>query len=175
MDSQIEIVNKCLETYLRCFASERKYRWDQWLPLDKWWYNTYYHTTIHMTPFEAVYGQNPLLFLSYMTRVSKVQEVETYLTVQEDILRSLKDNLAMAQNHMNQQENQGRSKRHFVEGDHVFILLQPYKHTSLKVEHYQKLAPKFYGPYIFLKRVGLVAYHLSLPSHSKLHPIFHVS
>jgi hypothetical protein len=57
----------------------------------------------------------------------------------------------------------------------VFLRLQPYKQTSLKVEHFQKLAPKFYGPYTVLKHVGHVAYQLALPNHSKLHPVFHVS
>ena len=80
----------------------------------------------------------------------------------------------MVQNHMKQQEDQGCSKRHFAEGDHVFLRLQPYKQTSLKAEHCQKLAPKFYGPYTVLKHVGQVAYQLALPSHSKLHPVFHV-
>jgi hypothetical protein len=56
IDDQMEVVNKCLETYLRCFASEKKNQWAQWLPLDEWWYNTSYHTTTCMTPFEAVYG-----------------------------------------------------------------------------------------------------------------------
>jgi hypothetical protein len=57
----------------------------------------------------------------------------------------------------------------------VFLRLQPYKQTSLKAEHCQKLAPKFYGPYTVLKRVEQVAYQLSLPNHSNLHPVFHVS
>jgi hypothetical protein len=35
--------------------------------------------------------------------------------------------------------------------------------------------PKFYGPYIVLKRVGQVEYQLALPSQSKLHHVFHVS
>jgi hypothetical protein len=51
-----KVVNKCLETYLRCFASEKKNQWAQWLPLAEWWYNTSYHTTTGMDPFEVVYG-----------------------------------------------------------------------------------------------------------------------
>jgi hypothetical protein len=64
----------------------------------------------------------------------------------------------MAQNRMKQQANQVRSKRQFSKGDQVFLRLQPYKQTSLKAEHCQKLAPKFYGPCTVLKRVGQVAY-----------------
>jgi hypothetical protein len=81
----------------------------------------------------------------------------------------------MAQNCMKQQADQGRSECQFAEGDQVFLRLQPYKQTSLKAEHCQKLAPKFYGPYTVLKRVGQVTYQLALPSQSKLHPVFHVS
>jgi hypothetical protein len=81
----------------------------------------------------------------------------------------------MAQNCMKKQADQGRSECQFAKGDQVFLQLQPYKKTSLKVEHCQKLAPKFYGPYTVLKHVGQVAYQLALPSHSKLHHVFHVS
>jgi hypothetical protein len=63
-DGQMEVVKKCLETYLRCFASEKKHHWAQWLPLVEWWYNTSYHTATHMTPFEAVYGHKPSSVLS---------------------------------------------------------------------------------------------------------------
>jgi hypothetical protein len=81
----------------------------------------------------------------------------------------------MAQNRMKQQVDRGCSERQFAEGDQVFLRLQPYKQTSLKDDHCQKIAPKFYGPYIVLKHVGQVAYQLALPNHSKLHHVFHVS
>jgi hypothetical protein len=100
---------------LRCFAYERN-RWAQWLPLAEWWYNTSYHTTNSMTTFEAVYGQNPPLVLSYMSGVSKVQEVDKNITVHEDSLRALKEKNFMAQNLIKQQVDQGNSKHHFVEG-----------------------------------------------------------
>jgi hypothetical protein len=89
-DGNTEVVDKCLETYLRCFAYEHKNQWAQWLPLAKWWYNTSYRTTPRMTPFEAVNGQNPQSVLSYMLGVSKVEEVEKNLTDREAILHSLK-------------------------------------------------------------------------------------
>ena len=120
-----------------------------------------------MTPFEAVYGQKIPSVFSYLSGTSKVQAVDQTLTVREDILRTL--------NHMKKQADQGRYERQFAEGDQVFLRLQPCKQTSLKAEHCQKLAPKFYGPYTVLKHVGQVAYQLALPSQSKLHPIFHVS
>jgi hypothetical protein len=64
----------------------------------------------------------------------------------------------MAKNRMKQQADQGRSEHQFAEGDQVFLQLQPYKKTSLKAKHFQKLAPKFYGPYTVLKHVGQFAY-----------------
>jgi hypothetical protein len=64
----------------------------------------------------------------------------------------------MAQNRLKQQADQGFFERQFAEGDQVFLRLQPYKQTSLKAEHCQKLAPKLYGPYTMLKHVGQVTY-----------------
>jgi hypothetical protein len=157
-DGQMEVVNKCLETYLRCFASKKKSQWAQWLPLDEWWYNTSYHTTTHMTPFEVIYGQKPPSVLSYLPGASKVQAVDLTLISREAILHTLKENLVMAHNHMKQQADQGLSEHRFAKGDQVFLQLQPYKQNSLKVEHCQKLAPKFYGPYTMLKHVGQVTY-----------------
>jgi hypothetical protein len=137
---------------------ERQNQWAQWLPLAEWWYNTSYHIAMRMTPFEEVYGQNPPSVLSYFQGVSKVHVVDQTITVREAILHTLKENLVMAQNCMKQQEDQGRSELQFAEGDQVFLRLQPYKKNSLKVDHCQKLTPKFYGPYIVLKCVGQVAY-----------------
>jgi hypothetical protein len=128
-----------------------------------------------MTPFEAVYGHKPPSVLSYLLGASKVQAVDLTLIAREVILRTLKENLVMAQNRMKQQADQGRSERQFAEGDQVFLRLQAYKKTSLKAEHWKKLAPKFYGPYTVLKRVGQVEYQLAFPNNSKLHPVFHVS
>ena len=38
-----------------------------------------------------------------------------------------------------------------------------------------KLAPKYYGPYKMLQRIGSLAYELELLPTSHVHPLFHVS
>ncbi|PKA64689.1 putative mitochondrial protein [Apostasia shenzhenica] len=53
-DGQTEVVNRCLETYLRCMSGERPKDWAQWLPLSEWWYNTNYHSSTKTTPYEIV-------------------------------------------------------------------------------------------------------------------------
>ena len=76
--------------------------WVQWLPLAECWYNTSYHLTIKMTPYEAMYGQAPPIVTSYIASTSKVQAVNLALVTQDDILCLLKDNLHSTQHHMKQ-------------------------------------------------------------------------
>jgi hypothetical protein len=57
----------------------------------------------------------------------------------------------------------------------VFLRLKPYRQSSLKKSGAEKLKPRFYGPYKFIRRVGEVVYELELPEGSKIHNVFHVS
>lgn len=58
-DGQTEVLNRCIECYLRCMTGDYPKQWVKWLPLAELWYNTSYHSAIGMTPFEAVYGVAP--------------------------------------------------------------------------------------------------------------------
>jgi hypothetical protein len=117
---------------LAFFSSDKQHQWVQWLPLAEWWYNTSYHTTTKMTPYETMYGQQPPFVTSYLPGTSKVQDLDKLLQGREATLQDLKDNLHMAQNRMKQQVDQQCFERVFQEGDQVFLRLQPYKQTSLK-------------------------------------------
>ena len=97
MDGQIEIVNKCLGTYLRCFVQDKQNQWSQWLSLAEWWYNTTYHYSTKMSPFEALYGFKPPTIADYVPGSSKVDKVDDWLQHRQSILNILKDNLAQAQ------------------------------------------------------------------------------
>jgi hypothetical protein len=174
-DGQTEVVNRCLETYLRCFTGDKPKEWVHWLPWAEWWYNTTYHSATKMTPFEAVYGRAPPTIPTYTTGSSMVDHVDRVLHDRAQISRLLKDNLTAAQSRMKQQADKHRSEREFVVGDWVFLRLQPYRQISIQVRSSMKLSPRFYGPYKVLERIGPVAYRLQLPPDSKIHPVFHVS
>ncbi|CAJ2672860.1 unnamed protein product [Trifolium pratense] len=174
-DGQTEIVNKCLETYLRCMCSSRPTNWFKWLSLAEWWYNTNYHSSIHTTPFEVVYGQPPPIHLPYLPGSSPSFSVDRSLIARDEAIKLLKFHLLRAQNRMSQQANKHRSDRVFSIGDYVYLKLQPYRQLSMKKHGYNKLLPKFYGPFKVLDRIGGAAYQLELPPSAAIHNVFHVS
>ncbi|KAJ0624009.1 putative nucleotidyltransferase, Ribonuclease H [Helianthus annuus] len=53
-DGQTEVLNRCLESYLRSMCMDAPSSWLKWLPLSQWWYNTSWHFSIKMTPHEAL-------------------------------------------------------------------------------------------------------------------------
>lgn len=107
-DGQTEVVNKCLETYLRCMCSEKPTAWFQWLALAEWWYNTNYHSSIHTTPYEVVYGQPPPIHLPYLPGEASNEAVERTLSSREAVIHILKFYLLRAQNRMSQQADKHR-------------------------------------------------------------------
>jgi hypothetical protein len=108
--------------------------------------------------------------------ITNVQAVEDHIGNKQEVLKLLKDNLVMAQNRMKQQAYQHRREREFEVGDWVFLRLQLYKQMYLnKKNNDNKLAPKYYGPYMVLQRIGSMAYKLELPPYSRVHLVFHVS
>ena len=60
-DGQMKVVNRCVEQYLRCFVHQWPHKWSAYLSWVELWYNTMYHASIGMTPFQALYGRPPPL------------------------------------------------------------------------------------------------------------------
>ena len=55
------------------------------------------------------------------------------------------------------------------------IKLQRNRQQFVQSKENHKLAPKYYGPFRVLNKVDRVAYKLSLPTHSQIHDVVHVS
>jgi hypothetical protein len=174
-DGQTEVVNRSLETYLRCFASEQPRKWYKFLHLAEYWYNSSFHSAIKMSPFEALYGRSPPSILSYVTGHSSHSDIDQTLAERQQLLTTLKENLKRSRQKMEARANKKRRDCTFEPGDLVLLRLQPYRQHTVNHRVSQKLSKRYYGPFPVIRRIGNVAYELDLPPSSRIHPVVHVS
>ena len=174
-DGQTEVVNRCLETYLCCFASDKPRTWAHWLAWAEYWYNTSFHSYTRITPFRAFYGRDVPHLIRYEQATASVSSVDHLLEDRDAILDDLRMNLLRAQQRMKRHADTKRHHEEFKAGDLVFLKLKPYRQHFLAQRRYEKLAACYYGPFKILQRIGKVAYKLELPPLAQLHPVFHVS
>lgn len=174
-DGQTEVINRCLESYLRCFAVDQPRTWAMWIPWAEFWYNTTFHVSTGKSPFEVVYGRKPPSILQFVPGEIRVQAVLQELLDRDEAIRQLKIHLGQAQSTMKTNADKKRRDVNFQVGEWVYVKLKPYRQMSVVRRIHHKLAAKFFGPFKILDKVGSVAYKLELPPTSKIHPVFHVS
>ncbi|GKC10217.1 ty3-gypsy retrotransposon protein [Tanacetum coccineum] len=174
-DGQTEVVNICLEGYLRCMIGEHPKEWARWLSLAELWYNSNFYISIQTTPFESVYGIPPPIHVPYLGDLSKVKAMDKTLKEREEFIQTLKFHLLRVQNRMKQQADRGRSERNFKAGDWVLLKLQPHRQVTVRMGKQHKFSPEYYGPFKVISKVGQVAYQLELNSQAQIQNVFHVS
>ena len=99
----------------------------------EWWYNTSFHTSLKMTPFQALYGRPPPLLEELLLPHDEDTTDLTPSSKTKEIAKQIKENLIKAQERMKHQADKNISERGLEVGDMVYLKLQPYRHTSLSI------------------------------------------
>lgn len=77
-DGQTEVVNRCIEGYLRCMTDDNPSQWCKWLALCEWLYNTNFHIATKTTPYKILYGFTPPIHIPYFPKDSPLEVVDHY-------------------------------------------------------------------------------------------------
>jgi hypothetical protein len=171
-DGSTEVMNKLTEQVLRAHVNPRQDDWDEFLSMVEFAINNSKHSSVKHTPFFLNYGRHPLTPVMLETLQKSKAPAATRFTVDmTDALNLAKQNLQAAQDRQKSYVDAKRKEVSFQVGDQV-LLATTNLHPRVGV---RKLMPKWVGPLTITRAVSEVAYQLELPSHMRIHDVFHVS
>ena len=111
---------------------------------------------------------------SYQPGVARVTALDKQLKERDVFLQEIRDRLLAAQMTMKQYYDKGHRDVVLQVGDWAWLRLHHRSAAGITDRAAGKLAPRYYGPYLVLERIGDVAYRLQLPPRAKIHNVFHV-
>jgi len=174
-DGQTERTIQTLEDMLRTCILDYGGSWDSHLPLIEFSYNNSYHASIHMAPFEALYGRkcrSPVCWNE--VGESSIVGPDLIQETTDKILR-IREHLLASRSRQKSYADRRRKPLEFQVGDNVLLKVSPWK-GFVRFGKKGKLAPRYVGPFKILEKIGKVAYKLDLPAElANVHPTFHVS
>eukprot|EP00253_Pinus_taeda_P027707 PITA_27707 len=173
-DGQTEPVNQVVGDMLRSYVMQQPNRWEEYLHLVEFAYNNGYHASLQMSPFEVIYGRKCHTPSSWGGPEDKLMLGPEMLKEMEQMDKKVRANLKVAQDRQKSYADRKRNFKEFQVGEHVYVRIRA-KKSTLQWSGCAKLAPRFCGPFQILARIGPVAYQLALPSHIRVHNVFHVS
>ncbi|KAK1581185.1 hypothetical protein Q3G72_003854 [Acer saccharum] len=174
-DGQTEVVNRTLSTLLRAIIQKNLKTWEDCLPHVEFAYNRSVHSATHYSPFEIVYGFNPLTPLDLIP-LPVNEHVNLDGKKMADFVKQLhettRQNIERRTEQYATQANKGLKKVVFEPGDWVWLYMRK---EWFPVQRRSKLLPKGDGPFQVLERINDNAYKLDLPGEYNVSASFNVS
>ena len=174
-DGQTEVVNRTLSTLLRAIISKNIKTWEDCLPHVEFAYNRSMHSATKFSPFEIVYGFNPLtpLDLSPLPVSEHLNlDGEKKAEFVKKIHERARLNIERRTEQYIKQANKGRHKQVFEPGDWVWLHMRK---DRFPTQRRSKLLPRGDGPFQVLERINDNAYRLDLPGEYNVSATFNVS
>jgi hypothetical protein len=152
-DGQSERTIQSLEDLLRACVLEQGTSWDSCLSLIEFTYNNSFHSSIGMTPFEALYGRRcrtPLCW--YETGESVILGPEIVQETSEKI-KMIRKKMKVSQSRQKSYSDKRRKDIEFQEGDHVLLRVTSTTGVGRALKS-KKLTSRFIGPYQISEKSG---------------------
>ena len=124
-NDQLERTIQVLDDMLRACVLDLKGSWKEHLPLVKFAYNNSYQASIHMAPYEALYGRlcrSPVCWTEVGKRSTTGPELISDTSVKVELIRK---RLLTAQSQHKSYVDTRRRPLEFEVGDHVFLKVMP--------------------------------------------------
>jgi len=174
-DRQSERTIQSLEDLLRTCVLDHMGGWDEVLPLVEFTYNNNYHASIGMAPYKAFYGRRCRTPLCWYQEGEAVLLGPELLRQTSEKVSKIRDRMKASLSRQKSYADRRRRPLVFSAGDHVFLRVTPTTGVGKAIRS-RKLSPKFIRPYQVPKRIGPVAYEITLPLQlANLNYVFHVS
>jgi hypothetical protein len=174
-DGQTEVVSRTLSTLLRTIIQKNLKNWEDCLPFIEFAYNRSVHSTTDFSPFEIVYGFNPLTPLDLLplpvnerTSLDGQKKAEMVKKLHESVRQHIEKKNEQYAN----KANKGRRQVIFEPGDWVWMHMRKERFPARRRS---KLHPRGDGPFQVLERINDNAYKLDLPGEYNISATFNVS
>uniref|UniRef100_A0A2N9GQ39 Reverse transcriptase n=1 Tax=Fagus sylvatica TaxID=28930 RepID=A0A2N9GQ39_FAGSY len=174
-DGQTEVVNRTLTQLLRTVVHKNLKTWEDCLPFIEFAYNRAMHSTTSYSPFEIVYGFNPLTPLDLMplpidgrSSLDGQKKAELVKSLHERVRLQI----AQKNERVASQANKGRRRVIFEPGDWVWVHMRKERFPAHRKT---KLHPRGDGPFQILEKINDNAYKVDLPGEYKVSATFNVS
>ncbi|XP_074297951.1 uncharacterized protein LOC141628754 [Silene latifolia] len=174
-DGQTKRTIKTLGYMLRACAMEFGGNWEDRMDLIEFSYNNSYHSSIGMTPFDALYDRK-CRSLFYWDDSAKAVILGPQM-VQDiiDQVHLICQKMKAAQHRQKSYADLHRTDIEFAVSDKVLLKVSPMRGV-MRLGKRGKLSQKFIGFYEILDQIGVVTYQLFLPpSLDRVHNVFRVS
>ena len=174
-DGQTEVVNRTLVQLLRALISRNLKSWEDLLPYVEFAYNRAIHSTTHTSPFEIVYGFNPLTTIDLIPLpLNKLVSVDgsSKADLVKKLHKQVKERIEKQNAKVAERVNKGRIPMVFQPGEWVWVHFRKERFPN---QRKSKLSPKGDGPFQVLERINDNAYKIDLKGEYNVSGTFNVA
>ena len=172
-DGSTERAHRTIEQILRGYVYNQQLNWVNDLPLAEFHYNYTQHSTTGYSPFETLYGMNPLVPITIIIP-PEGEEVKPHEHVQKirDTHALIEEQIKIAKAFQKYYADARTKEVHFQVGDRVLISTE---HLNIRGQLTPKFKQRYIGPYYITDMISTQAVKVELPPAIEVHPVFHIS